>query len=77
MRATGVDGDWLYAVGDVNGRTLLTHSGKYQSSVAATVILGGDAARHAGRPAVSAGDLHGPAGGRRGAHAPAARERRA
>jgi pyruvate/2-oxoglutarate dehydrogenase complex dihydrolipoamide dehydrogenase (E3) component len=43
MRATGVDGDWLYAVGDVNGRSLLTHSGKYQSRVAATVILGGDA----------------------------------
>ncbi|MGH3994732.1 MAG: dihydrolipoyl dehydrogenase family protein, partial [Pseudonocardiaceae bacterium] len=24
MRATGVEGDWLYAVGDVNGRALLT-----------------------------------------------------
>jgi len=43
MRATGVEGDWLFAVGDVNGRTLLTHVGKYQSRVAATVILGGDA----------------------------------
>jgi pyruvate/2-oxoglutarate dehydrogenase complex dihydrolipoamide dehydrogenase (E3) component len=42
MRATGADGDWLYAIGDVNGRTLLTHSGKYQARVAATVILGGD-----------------------------------
>ncbi|HEV2723672.1 MAG TPA: NAD(P)/FAD-dependent oxidoreductase [Thermoleophilaceae bacterium] len=43
MRASGVAGDWLYAIGDVNGRSLLTHMGKYQSRVAATVILGGDA----------------------------------
>ena len=42
LRATAVEGDWLYAVGDVNGRTLLTHMGKYQSRVAATVILGSD-----------------------------------
>ena len=44
MRATGVDGDWLYALGDVNGRVLLTHMGKYQARAAADVILGGDAA---------------------------------
>lgn len=31
---------WLYAVGDVNGRSLLTHSGKYQSRLAADHILG-------------------------------------
>jgi len=43
MRATGVDGAWLYAVGDVNGRTLLTHMGKYQARIAADVIQGGDA----------------------------------
>jgi pyruvate/2-oxoglutarate dehydrogenase complex dihydrolipoamide dehydrogenase (E3) component len=35
--------DWLYAVGDVNGRALLTHAGKYQARVAADVILGRDA----------------------------------
>ncbi len=35
--------DWLYAIGDVNGRVLLTHSGKYQARVAADVILGRDA----------------------------------
>jgi len=34
---------WLYAVGDVNGRSALTHSGKYQGRVAADVILGRDA----------------------------------
>ena len=43
MRATGVDGDWLYALGDVNGRVLLTHMGKYQARAAVDVILGGDA----------------------------------
>ena len=26
-----VDGGWLYACGDVNGRALLTHMGKYQA----------------------------------------------
>lgn len=31
---------WLYAVGDVNGRSLLTHMGKYQARRAADTILG-------------------------------------
>jgi len=43
MRATGIDGDWLFAVGDVNGRVQLTHMGKYQARAAADVILGKDA----------------------------------
>jgi pyruvate/2-oxoglutarate dehydrogenase complex dihydrolipoamide dehydrogenase (E3) component len=38
--------DWLYAVGDVNGRALLTHMGKYQARIAGDVI----AARADGRP---------------------------
>jgi pyruvate/2-oxoglutarate dehydrogenase complex dihydrolipoamide dehydrogenase (E3) component len=38
MRAK--DSDWLYAIGDVNGRALLTHMGKYQARIAADVILG-------------------------------------
>jgi pyruvate/2-oxoglutarate dehydrogenase complex dihydrolipoamide dehydrogenase (E3) component len=38
-----VDGsDWLYAIGDVNGRALLTHMGKYQARIAADRILGKD-----------------------------------
>ncbi len=41
MRATG--SDWLYAIGDCNGRALLTHMGKYQAWIAASNILGGDA----------------------------------
>jgi pyruvate/2-oxoglutarate dehydrogenase complex dihydrolipoamide dehydrogenase (E3) component len=38
-------GDWLYAVGDVNGRALLTHMGKYQARIGGDVI----AARAEGR----------------------------
>ena len=36
---------WLYAVGDVNGKALLTHMGKYQARIAGAVI----AARAEGR----------------------------
>ena len=32
--------DWLYAVGDVSGRALFTHMGKYQAWVAAENVLG-------------------------------------
>ncbi len=46
MGVLGVDGEWLYAVGDVTGRALLTHMGKYQARVAGDVI----AARAAGKP---------------------------
>ncbi len=38
MRVLGASG--LYAVGDINGRSLLTHSGKYQARIAADHILG-------------------------------------
>ncbi|HET9720009.1 MAG TPA: NAD(P)/FAD-dependent oxidoreductase [Solirubrobacteraceae bacterium] len=44
---------WLYAIGDVNGRSLLTHSGKYQARIAADRILG--------RPAVATRDRDGAA----------------
>jgi pyruvate/2-oxoglutarate dehydrogenase complex dihydrolipoamide dehydrogenase (E3) component len=36
--------EWLYAVGDLNGRVLLTHMGKYQARVVAEQILGNDVA---------------------------------
>jgi pyruvate/2-oxoglutarate dehydrogenase complex dihydrolipoamide dehydrogenase (E3) component len=36
--ATGVGGEWLYALGDVNHRALLTHQGKYQARIAAAAI---------------------------------------
>lgn len=35
--------EWLYVVGDANGRALLTHMGKHQARIAADVILGHDA----------------------------------
>ncbi|WP_037682240.1 NAD(P)/FAD-dependent oxidoreductase [Streptomyces griseus] len=36
LRVTGTD--WLYAVGDVNHRALLTHEGKYQARIAGAAI---------------------------------------
>ena len=48
-----VDGlDWLFAIGDLNNRSLLTHSGKYQARVASETILG--------RKAAALSDLRGP-----------------
>jgi dihydrolipoamide dehydrogenase len=44
MLVTGTD--WLYAVGDVNHRALLTHQGKYQARAAGDVIV----ARAKGEP---------------------------
>lgn len=44
LRVTGRE--WLYAVGDVNHRALLTHQGKYQARIAGAAI----AARAAGVP---------------------------
>ena len=35
--------EWLYAIGDVNGRALFTHIGKYQAWVAAENLLGREA----------------------------------
>ncbi|WP_430646062.1 dihydrolipoyl dehydrogenase family protein [Agromyces sp. GXS1127] len=43
--ASGGDAPWLYAVGDVTGRALFTHQGKYQARAAGDVI----AARALGR----------------------------
>jgi len=40
LRATALADGWLYAVGDVNGRSLLTHTGKYQARIAGAHIAG-------------------------------------
>ncbi|MFB6522789.1 dihydrolipoyl dehydrogenase family protein [Streptomyces sp. NPDC056401] len=48
-RVPGID--WLYAVGDVNHRALLTHQGKYQARIAGSVI----AARAAGNTPLDTG----------------------
>ncbi|ONM48372.1 dihydrolipoyl dehydrogenase family protein [Nocardia donostiensis] len=46
LAVRGVDGNWLYAVGDINHRAALTHMGKYQARVCGDVI----AARADDRP---------------------------
>ncbi len=43
MRVPGHE--WLYVVGDANGRALLTHMGKYQARIAADQILGREGQR--------------------------------
>ncbi|MFE6171441.1 dihydrolipoyl dehydrogenase family protein [Streptomyces sp. NPDC056464] len=48
LRVTG--SEWLYAVGDINHRALLTHQGKYQARIAGAAI----AARAAGEPLLDA-----------------------
>jgi dihydrolipoamide dehydrogenase len=53
LRATGVEGDWLYAVGDCTGLAPLTHMGKYQARVAADVITGRDVRDRASRDVVT------------------------
>ncbi|MFC7277805.1 dihydrolipoyl dehydrogenase family protein [Paractinoplanes rhizophilus] len=40
MRVPGKD--WLYVIGDLNGRSLFTHMAKYQAAIAAADIQGGD-----------------------------------
>ncbi|WP_330228401.1 NAD(P)/FAD-dependent oxidoreductase [Nocardia sp. NBC_00508] len=46
LTVRGVEGRWLYAIGDVNHRAALTHMGKYQGRVCGDVI----AARAEGKP---------------------------
>ena len=52
LRARGVGGGWLYAVGDCNGLALLTHMGKYQARIAGDIILGKDVCDRASRDVV-------------------------
>ena len=68
---------WLYAIGDINGRALFTHMGKYQARIAADHILGHDTAISHGadgplsprviftEPQVGGGRPHDRHGGRR------------
>jgi pyruvate/2-oxoglutarate dehydrogenase complex dihydrolipoamide dehydrogenase (E3) component len=46
LQVQGAEGGWLYAVGDLNHRALLTHQGKYQARAAGDAI----AARALGQP---------------------------
>src|SRR5712691_334281 len=75
LRAAGVDGGWLYAIGDCNGLAPLTHMGKYHGRIAAATILGretADVASHGIVPRVTFTDPQVCAVGRTAAEARAA-----
>jgi pyruvate/2-oxoglutarate dehydrogenase complex dihydrolipoamide dehydrogenase (E3) component len=75
LRAAGVPGGWLYAIGDCNGLAPLTHMGKYHGRVAAAAILGtevADVASHGIVPRVTFTDPQVCAVGRTAAEARAA-----
>jgi len=75
LRAAGVAGGWLYAIGDCNGLAPLTHMGKYHGRIAAAAILGkevADAASHDVVPRVTFTDPQVCAAGRTAAEARAA-----
>ena len=55
--------DWLWAIGDANGRALLTHMGKYQGRLAVGRRARPAAAAALGRAPFATGDLHRSAGG--------------
>lgn len=46
-RVTAVEGGWLYAAGDVNGRALFTHQGKYQARTCGDAIAARARGEHA------------------------------
>ncbi len=75
LQVEGVDGGWLYAVGDVNGRALLTHQGKYQARQAGDHIRGLDASAWADNGMVPAVVFTDPQLGSVGLTERAARER--
>ena len=72
LRAVGVPGGWLYAIGDCNGLAPFTHMGKYHGRIAAATILGreaADVASHAAVPRVTFTDPQVCAVGRTAAQA--------
>ena len=75
LQVEGADGGWLYAVGDVNGRALLTHQGKYQARQAGDHIRGLDASAWADACAVPSVVFTDPQLGSVGLTERAARER--
>lgn len=75
LQVEGADDGWLYAVGDVNGRALLTHQGKYQARQAGDHIRGLDASAWADACAVPSVVFTDPQLGSVGLTERAARER--
>ncbi|MGI5222933.1 dihydrolipoyl dehydrogenase family protein [Nocardia sp. CA-290969] len=58
LTVTGVAGEWLYAVGDINHRAALTHMGKYQARVCGDVIAARAEGRSLAGPRYRAGADH-------------------
>jgi pyruvate/2-oxoglutarate dehydrogenase complex dihydrolipoamide dehydrogenase (E3) component len=52
LRAIGVPGGWLYAIGDINGLAPLTHMGKYHARIAVDAVLGRPASAQTGHRAI-------------------------
>jgi pyruvate/2-oxoglutarate dehydrogenase complex dihydrolipoamide dehydrogenase (E3) component len=52
LRVADVDAGWLYAIGDANGRALLTHHGKYQARLVGDHLAGRDVEARADHEAV-------------------------
>jgi dihydrolipoamide dehydrogenase len=52
LRAVGIEGSWLHAIGDCTGLAALTHLGKYHGRVAGDVILGRETRDRASRDVV-------------------------
>jgi pyruvate/2-oxoglutarate dehydrogenase complex dihydrolipoamide dehydrogenase (E3) component len=52
LHVIDVAGGWLYAAGDVNGRALLTHQGKYQGRLVGDIIAGKERSAWADHSAV-------------------------
>lgn len=52
LQVTAVEGEWLYAAGDVNGRALLTHQGKYQARCIGDSLAGREVAARSDHGAV-------------------------
>ena len=52
LRVRAVADGWLYAAGDVNGRALLTHQGKYQARLVGDIVAGKDRSAWADHVAV-------------------------
>jgi pyruvate/2-oxoglutarate dehydrogenase complex dihydrolipoamide dehydrogenase (E3) component len=52
LRVTAVPEGWLYAAGDVNGRALLTHMGKYQARQVGDILAGKERSAWADHTAV-------------------------
>lgn len=61
-RVTGAHNAWLYALGDVNHRALLTHQGKYQARIAGAAIAAAASDKPLDRtpwsPHMATADLH-------------------